>query len=371
MKKRVLVTGGGTGGHLYPALAVVEKLQQDPEIGEILYIGNKGRKEAELVPQYGIRFIGLTFSGMPRGLNLSFLPWLMDLITTFLQARQHIRAFQPDVAFGTGGYITAPVLLAAKSLWVPYVIHEPDAHPGLVNRLMAHWASAVTCAFAQAREGLKTRALHVTGNPLRSQMGETPKADALARLKIAFQLNKPVLLVTGGSQGARRINQAVIQALPDLIETHHLQIIHGTGEKLYQEVLGQIPTAYQNHPAYVVKPFITDMGAALALADIALSRSGSMSLSEMYQAHVPTLLIPYPHAAADHQRKNALASQNAGASLMIEDSDCTGEKLIAVLSDLLADASKLDAMRQAASRLATPQATNNVVSVIKSVMSRE
>lgn len=367
---RVVVTGGGTGGHLYPALAVVEALQQDPDVEDILYIGNRHKKEAELVPGYGIRFQGLMFSGMPRKMGLGLITWGIQFVQAFIEARGMLAAFRPSVAFGTGGYVTAPVLLAARSLGVPYVIHEPDAHPGMVNRNLFRQAAGVTCAFEAARAVLKNSHLKVTGNPLRAGMGHVSRENALKALQLDFDLDKPVLLVTGGSQGARKINQAVVNALPRLIDELGFQVIHQTGEQLYEEVLAACPDVYRNHPAYRVQAFIRDMASTLALATVAVCRSGSMTLSEMYQGHIPTILVPYPYAAADHQRKNALASQEAGASIMIEDADLTGETLVTSLSALMARPEQLMAMKEAARALSTPQATANVVAVIKEAAQR-
>lgn len=364
--RRVVITGGGTGGHLYPALAVAEVLQKDAEVEELLYIGNIGRKEAELIPRYGIRFEGLRFSGMPRKIGLGLISWTWELVAAFFHSRHLLKYFAPDVVFATGGYVTAPVLLAARSLNVPYVLHEPDAYPGMVNRIMAPWAAQVTCAFADARQHLRSRHLHVTGNPLRGRIGQISRESALANLNLSFSLERPILLVTGGSQGARRINQGVIEALPGLIEKLGIQIIHQTGEKLFEEALSLCPKAYRNHAAYSPLPFIEDMASALVLADLAVCRSGSMTLSEMYQSHIPTILVPYPFAAADHQRQNALASQKSGASIIVEDDAFTGEELFALLSNLLSDPGKLQAMRKSTEALSTPHATSDVVQVIKS-----
>jgi UDP-N-acetylglucosamine--N-acetylmuramyl-(pentapeptide) pyrophosphoryl-undecaprenol N-acetylglucosamine transferase len=366
---RVVITGGGTGGHLYPALAVAEALQKDSTIEDLLYIGNTHRRESELIPQYGIPFEGLLFSGMPRGLNLGLLKWVKELGLAFFSARRILKRFTPDVVFGTGGYITAPVLLAARSLGIPYVVHEPDAYPGLVNRLMGRWATQMTCAFEKAQSRLKTRQLHVTGNPLRSQIGLGDREQALASLNLPFSLEQPILLVTGGSQGARKINQGLLEALPTLIDQLHFQIIHQTGETLFEEVLAACPLDYLNHPGYYRAPFITDMASVLALADIAICRSGSMSLSEMYQGGIPTILVPYPYAAADHQRQNALASQASGASLMIEDADFAGPTLLSVITPLIQDKAHFSTMQHAATALSTPHATKTVIAVIKSAAS--
>lgn len=364
---RIVVTGGGTGGHLYPALAVCESLKEQPWVEKLLYIGNIGKKESLLIPEHGIAFEGLVFSGMPRGIDFRLFPWFATLLSSFLKARHILKQFAPQVVFGTGGYVTAPVLLAAKSLGIPFVIHEPDAHPGMVNRKMAPWATAVTCAFEEARTRLKTKALFVTGNPLRNAIGNISKAEALERLNPGFSLERPILLITGGSQGARKINQAVLEALPGIIGELNLQIIHQTGESLYEEVLMACPEAYRHHSGYWVRPFIQDMASVLALADLAVCRSGSMTLSEMYRAEIPMILVPYPYAAADHQRKNAIASQRAGASVMIEDADLSGPTLLHQVKTLLHEKGVLQGMKRVAHDLASPRATETIVDLLHHV----
>jgi UDP-N-acetylglucosamine--N-acetylmuramyl-(pentapeptide) pyrophosphoryl-undecaprenol N-acetylglucosamine transferase len=354
---RLVVTGGGTGGHLYPALAVAQAFREHPATQALLYIGNANRREATLIPEHGIPFAGIVFAGMPRNNPVRLLPWSLSLLWAFRESRRILAAFRPTVLFATGGYVTAPVVLAARSLHIPYILHEPDAYPGLVNRTLACGAACVTVAFSGATSRLKNRHIHVTGNPLRLGMAGMDKATARDRLALAFDLNKPVILVTGGSQGARRLNQAVLDALPALVNDMGVQVLHQTGDTLFEETIRQCPEAFKTHPAYAPCPFIGDMGAALALADIAVCRSGSMTLSEMYQAGIPTILVPYPYAAADHQRANALASQQAGASLMIEDGTLTGAILMKTLQPLINETDQLANMQAAALKLAHPNAT--------------
>lgn len=369
MMKRILITGGGTGGHLYPALAVAEALRADPEI-EIHFIGNQDRREAELVPQAGFAFHGIHFRGMPRKINTDFASWISELGQTVLTSRELLKSIQPQLIFATGGYVTGPVLLAAKTLGIPFVLHEPDAHPGLVNRRLAPWAQAVTCAFEAAKSQLKNPNIHVTGNPLRQEIGHLNPPEALERLCLSFTLEKKTLLVQGGSQGAQKINRAILEALPVLLDELGMQIIHQTGEKPFNEVKAAIPEAYQHHPGYAVYPFITDMAAAYAVSDLAVSRSGSMSLSELYQAGLPSILVPYPFAAANHQLKNALASQQQGAAKVIEDADLTGETLAQGVRSIVSDAGVFQQMQQASAGLARPEATQDVVALLRNVAAK-
>ena len=355
---RLVVTGGGTGGHIYPALAVAEAMKQD---ATILYLGKTGGLESELVPASDIPFEGIIFYGMPRSKNpllpLKLLQWAWALYQAKEIAKQKLRQFKPDVVFGTGGYVSAPVLLAAKSLKIPYVLHEPDAEPGLANRFMAKGASIITTSFSEGVKALahsKKQQVLVTGNPIRGEIGHFDRQQALQALGLSWPEDKTVLLVTGGSQGARRINQAVIEALPILLNDLDIAVLHLTGKKLYGEVLSaldEVDTTLRAHPFYWVQPYASQMPALLALADMALCRAGSLSLSEMYVSGLPTILVPYPYAAANHQRKNAMASVRAGASILIEDHDCTAEQLIIELKQLMQNVSQREMMQKAACNL--------------------
>jgi len=361
--KRLVVAGGGTGGHVYPALAVAQAFCDQTPDGAVLFIGNQNRREAALIPSLGLSFEGLCFSGLPRKNLLAVIPWLWQFLRATWRARRVLKAFSPDVVFTAGGYVTAPVILAAWCLRIPFILHEPDANPGLVNRVFAPLAHRVTCAFEAATTRMKARAFSVTGNPLRGEIGAIAPEDALAQLKMPLDLSRPVLLVTGGSQGARHINQAVLDALPVLL-ARGVQVIHQTGEALFDEVNRALP---HKPEGYYPVPFIGAMGAALGVATLALARAGSMTLSEMAQSHVPTLLAPYPFAAADHQRKNAYAAEALGMSRVIEDAQLTGETLSRAVFEVLDTPGLLAQMKAATDQLARPKATSEILSLLASL----
>lgn len=363
--QRVVLTGGGTGGHLYPALAVADALRDNPAVEALLYVGNRNSLEERRVTEAGYPFSPIAFFGMPRQVNpLAWSRWLAALWQSVNSSMQLLQTFQATVVLGTGGYVAGPVLLAAKRLGIPYCIHEPDAHPGLVNRLMAPHAAWVTGAFPQAQQLLKTSRFTVTGNPLRGLNTQLTKAEALQALRLDWPAEQPVLVVTGGSQGARTLNRALVQALPVLLEEMGLAVIHQTGEKLFDETLMMVDPALHDHPRYCVQPFYTAMAPVWRCADLAVCRAGSLTLSELYAYGVASILVPFPFAAADHQRKNAKASVAAGASWYLEDANCTGQALLAMLQQLGKGTDALTAMQQAAQALAQPQATDNVVTVL-------
>ncbi|MCA9807467.1 MAG: undecaprenyldiphospho-muramoylpentapeptide beta-N-acetylglucosaminyltransferase [Cyanobacteria bacterium HKST-UBA06] len=373
----MVISGGGTGGHLYPAIAVCQALLAEGHT-KLAYVGHPDKAEAQKIPALGIPFYGVRSSGMPRGRGwlapFRLALWVWAMAAAVLKAYGVLYRLNPRVVFATGGYTTAPVILAALLQRRPYVVHEPDARPGLVNLKLASYAAAVTCAFEAAKQRLGNTNTHVTGNPLRGDIGQIAKADGINRLGLGFDPGKPVLLVVGGSQGAARINQAVVAAVDQLTHRHGLQVLHQTGDQHGQAVMdaiGHQPALAQN-PAYKVLPFIEDMSAALAAADVAVCRAGSMTLSEMIQANVPMVLVPYPYAAGDHQRKNAQTAVEQGVALMIEDAALDADRLISVLDELLEnDAVGLHQMKAACKDLARPDAAGQVVALIQSIAHSE
>jgi UDP-N-acetylglucosamine--N-acetylmuramyl-(pentapeptide) pyrophosphoryl-undecaprenol N-acetylglucosamine transferase len=270
--------------------------------------------------------------------------------------------------------VAAPVLAAAKLLQIPYFIHEPDAVPGLVNKLMAKWAKGVTGAFpSRAKElGIPESRYTFTGNPLRGNFASLIKPEALQHLGLAgWDAEKPVLVVVGGSQGARTLNTAIVQALPQLIGDCNLQVIHQCGEKLWAETQAlyqaQATTVWDTQraekiaQAYHCKPFFDGVDALWAVADLAVCRAGSLTLSELYLSGTPAILVPYPYAAANHQEANARLSEAAGASLLLLDADCSAENLVLQVKALLETPDYLLAMKAAALRLAKPHATQAII----------
>lgn len=364
----LVVTGGGTGGHLFPALAIIDTLQATHPDLEIAYLGHPFKIEGHRVPERGLPFYPLEFSGMPRKLSISFIGWCVQFFKATQTARQTLRQLKPNAVFATGGFITAPVLLAAKTLGIPTILHEPDAYPGLVNRWFSRWASALTVAFEAAGQYLKGPHPLVTGNPLRLGTKQLTKPEACAVLELPFDLQKPIILVMGGSSGAQHINQAVLEALPALIDSMGVQIIHQVGPTLYEAHMNACPQHYREHPCYQPRAFINEMTAAMSIATVAVCRSGSMTLSELTGAGLPSILIPYPYAAANHQWHNAQALVSAGAAWVIADKELSAERLAETLGLLLANPDTLHAMQQATQPLARPYASQTIAQVILSYL---
>ena len=286
----VVITGGGTGGHVYPAIAVANTLLEDFDIERIVFIGCPDSLEEKVAAENELDFLPIRISGMPRKFSFKFIKWIYSLNKAIVDSLGYLLYIKPDVVFATGGFVSGPVLIACVILDIPYMIHEADSYPGLVNRTMARWASCVSIAFAKAGTLLENKNTRVLGNPLRSSIGEYKRSEASIFLDI--DPDKTTLLILGGSQGAKQINDAVIKALPILLNELNLQIIHQCGPKNYDEIKKNLSREIIENPAYIVKGFFDDLAIPLACADLAISRAGSMTISELTASGVPSILVP-------------------------------------------------------------------------------
>lgn len=349
-KKTFFITGGGTGGHIYPAVAIADALKTKGE--DIFYVGNPKNLEYDIALSKGYKFLPVSVSGMPRKISFELIKWSFCLGFAVLKCIGYILKHKPDAIFGTGGYVSAPAMIAARLLGKPYMMHDCDAQPGLVTRKLAPYASAVSAAFESAEKFIKNKNFYVNGNPIRPQFRTLSKIDA--RKNMGLQ-DKLTICIMGGSQGAKTINDASVELLKYFSEKYDLQIIFQTGKKNYERVIEQFAKLYPEYEAdknIIVRPYFEDMVTVLKASDIAVSRAGSLSISEIEAAGLASILIPYPHAAADHQRKNAKYMVEKGASLYLEDSDTTAETLLEKIESLLINKENLTNLQTNANKLA-------------------
>lgn len=361
-KTTYFVTGGGTGGHIYPAVAVADALRNS---GKVYYVGNNKNLEYDIVTQKGYDFLSVNVHGMPRTAGIKLLFWGIQLLFAVLKCAVYILKYKPDVVFGTGGYVSAPALIAAKIMNIPFVMHDCDANPGLVTRKLAPYASAVSLAFECAKQFINNKNCYVNGNPLRKGFQTLNKQDARNELGLE---DKFTICVMGGSQGAKSINDATVAILKTLSQKYNVQIIFQTGKKKFDDVekkLYELYPEYKQDKNILIKPYFDNMVAVLKSSDIAVSRAGSLSISEICASNVAAIFVPYPHAAADHQRKNAKFMNEKGAGICIEDSDLTSEKLLSAIEELLNDVDKLVSVQNSAKSLAKYNAIDDIVNLIK------
>lgn len=367
-RHRVVITGGGTGGHIYPALSVYEQLKDDPDVESILYIGAKGHLEEQLAAERQIQFIGLNSVGMPRRLSLAIFSWPFKTFAAANAAKKAVSDFNPTVVLGTGGYAAAPPLFAALSLGIPYAVHEPDAHPGLVNKLFAPQSALCSLGMEGAAATLKSAGnTVVNGNPIRSSFSHPPSREEAAT---SFGLDPALktLLITGGSQGAQAINEAVLAALPELLKLEPgIQILHQVGSKTFADYQQQLAAAGISDPRYHCCAYINDLAVAYAACDATICRAGAMTIAELGVSATPAIFIPYPFAAQDHQTHNARAIEDKGAARVILQKDLTKELLMSTIREVLLDDAHLGSMREAMRAIGKPDAARNLADQIKEI----
>ena len=362
MGPRVLFAGGGTGGHIYPALAVADELKKRHAGFEPLFVGTRSGLESSVIErlEYPIEYIssrGVRGRGIP-GKILT----IAALAVGFFQSLRLVHAFDPDLVFGAGGYASAAVVLASSALRRRIVLQEQNSIPGLANRLLAPLASRIYLGFEQAAGffGRRSRPLY-TGNPIRESIVHSRESDP--RAEFGLENDAPVLLVFGGSQGASRLNKAVVECLE---HRTGLQAIIQTGTRDFDWVDERLS---KDCTKTFVSPYISDIDLAYRAATVALSRAGALSVSELAAVGLPAILVPYPHAADDHQRANAGYLVEAGGALLVEDSELNGEILSARLDELLGGGEgKLGSMRRALERIARPGATSAICDDIEAFM---
>ncbi len=361
--KTFFVTGGGTGGHIYPAIAVADELLKE---GRVYYIGNPYNMEYVLTVEKEYKFLPVFVKGMPRKISPKLISWAAGLIFSTIKCFTYITRYKPDVVFATGGYVAAPMLMACKIMKVPYVLHDCDARPGLVTRKFAPNAKAVTLAFDEAERFIKNNNIHITGNPIRRDFKTMTREAAKSFLGLK---NKLTLCITGGSQGSKSINNAVVDILRELSETLDIQIVFQTGKKNYDEVLKHLELVYSKYRKdlnLIIKPYFADMVTVMKAADIIISRAGSLSLSEISASGAAPILVPYPYAAQDHQRFNAKCYANNNACIYIEDKDLDANVILNTIKDLIKNPDRLKQIQENCAKFTNYNAIDEIKTIILS-----
>lgn len=367
------MAGGGTGGHIYPAVTIAKALQEKG--AEVLFVGTKRGLEAGIVPREGfdIEFIAVDY--FPRALSWRLVRSMGTAFQGFLQAREIVRRFAPDICIGTGGYVAGPVVLAAALLGKATLIQEQNAYPGLTNRLLARFVDKVALGYEAAKERFSVPdKLVVTGNPIRPEIVAITREEGARRM--GLDLEKRRVMIFGASQGAASINRAVVAGV-DRLGALGAEILLVTGEKGYDQVVQALHEAgrqVESLPQGVraanlrILPYVYDMPAALACCDLVVGRAGALSIAEMTARGLPAVLIPFPHAAENHQEKNARMLEAAGAARVLLDRELTPDRLAEVLSELLSDASLRQKMAAASRRLGRPDAVWDIVALVEGIV---
>lgn len=366
--KVYFVTGGGTGGHIYPAVAVGFALQKEADTKKVYYVGNPNNLEKKIAEDKVFDFLGVDITGMPRIAGFDFIKWSFKLICSTLKSVFYIIKYRPNVIFGTGGYVSSPMLFAGILTGTPVVIHECDAIAGKVSKVIAPFAKSVSVAFETSKDGLSAKEIHVNGNPIREEFLSTDRYNARKEWGLKDKLT---IMVMGGSQGAKKINTVLVRNLKQLFKKYDIQIIHQTGMKNYDDAVKELKKVYPEYTEnsrYILRPYFKKMYLPMLASDIAVSRAGSLSISEICVSGLASLLIPYPYAAADHQRKNAKEMAELNAALYLDDTDCTPESFMEKLEEIINDTQKMIELQNNAKKLVKYDATDNIVNQIKDAL---
>lgn len=376
---RIIVSGGGTGGHIFPAISIANAIRQLRPNAEILFVGAEGRMEMQRVPDAGYRIIGLPVAGFDRKHLWKNIGVIIKLLRSQWKARRIIKEFRPQVAVGVGGYASGPTLKTAGMMGIPTLIQEQNSYAGVTNKLLAQKACKICVAYEGMDKFFPAEKIIMTGNPVRQNLLENNISHEEAANYFNLNPNKKIVLILGGSLGARTINQTLIAGLETMRNHPDVQFIWQTG-KIYIEQVREAITAFTGEalrhsnvhgiPNLYVTDFIKDMNCAYAAADLVVSRAGAGSISEFCLLHKPVILVPSPNVAEDHQTKNALALVNKEAAIYVKDAEAM-DKLLPVALSTVADAALLESLSLNIAKLALPDSAEIIAKEVLKLADKE
>ena len=360
---KIIISGGGTGGHIYPAIAIAKKILEISKDSKILFVGAKGRMEMEKVPEEGFEIVGLNVVGIQRSMsknaifkNLKF-PFL--LLKSFNHARKIIRDFQPNIVVGVGGYASGPTLRMAHSLKIPTLIQEQNSYAGLTNKWLSKKTKKICVAYENMNQFFETNKLVLTGNPVRKDIENLDAKLLDAKTYFKVFKNEKVILVLGGSLGAKSINEGILNSI-DTIKDQPIKLLWQVGKRYFDSIENQLNQI--NIPNVKALAFIKRMDLAYSLADLVISRAGALSISELTLAGKPSILVPSPNVSEDHQTKNAMSLVNKSAAILVEDKDT--DSLLRTALDLLKQENQLNTISKNAKKMGKPNASEDIVNEI-------
>lgn len=358
---RVLVSGGGTGGHIYPAISIVRYIKEKYPESEFLYIGTEKGLESKLVPSQDIPFKTIDIQGFYRSLTFKNFKTLYLFMTSIKQAKNYIKEFQPDIVIGTGGYVCGSVVYAASKLNIPTIIHEQNSVAGMTNKFLSKYVDKIGICFSDVADYFPKEKVALVGNPRAQEVMGVEKTDVLTEFNL--QSDKPTIVIFGGSRGAQTINNAMKEAL-SLFEHKPYQVLYASGTIYYDEFDSQKEVIARLDNVSVV-PYIDNMIDVLASVDALVGRAGATSMAEITALGLPSILVPSPNVTNDHQTKNAMSLVNKQAALMIKDSDLTGELLVKTIDELMLNEDYRKNMAQASKQEGIPDAMDRLYELIQ------
>ncbi len=370
-KYKILISGGGTGGHIFPAIAIADALRRKLQDVDILFVGAKGRMEMEKVPLAGYPIKGLWISGFQRSFTLKNLLFPIKLIVSLIAAGRIIRRFKPDVVIGVGGYASGPIGQMAVRKGIPLILQEQNSFPGITNKLLAKKASKIFVAYEGMEKYFPEDKLILAGNPIIQNVIDIKGKEKAAYEHFELDKSKPIVLIVGGSQGARSINESVSRNL-ELLVMNNLQLLWQTGKNYADEARKVILEKLNGNTKKMVKvhPFINKMDLAYAVADIVVSRAGAIAISELCAVGKPVVLVPLPTAAEDHQTKNALALAEHDAAIHLKDADAP-ENLARIVIDLSKDENRRKQLTENIKKLSLPDSAGKIADEVIKLIKKD
>ncbi len=376
---RVIIAGGGTGGHVYPGISVADAFKDKDKATDILFVGTKKGMEAELIPKTGYPFETIRVSGFQRKISPALLKSAGDALAGFSQAGKIVESFSPDLVIGTGGYVCGPVVGAARRKKISTMILEQNVIPGVTNRLLGRLVDGVAVTYDKSREYFPgRRQVVVTGNPVRKQILSADRKMGRENLKIGE--DKMVVMGFGGSIGAKKINEAMVHFIKEYALKNHLTVILITGKDKYEETKKQIGEAEKDilekgktekkAGDIILKPYLHNIEDAYGAADLIVCRAGGISLSELTAIGRPAVVIPYPYATNQHQDHNARYLTEVGAAVSISDGDLDGPCLTETIKDLVENETNLQNMAQKSKELGRPDAAESIITLAEDIVRR-
>lgn len=361
---RMIVSGGGTGGHIYPAITLIRMIKEKVKDCEVLYVGTEFGLEADIVPKEKIAFKTIHVKGFARKITTENIKVLCKSIHSIWESKKIIKEFNPDIVIGTGGYVCGPILLAASLMGIPTMIQEQNVIPGITNKILAKFVRHIAVGYADSQKYFHSDKVVFTGNPVRKEVLTASRENGIENF--ALDVNKKTILISGGSRGARSINNAMIDVHAHFAGNKEIQLLHVTGKDEYNGIIAKLRRKsidIEKVGNIIIKPYLYNMPDAIAATDLAIFRAGAIGLAELTARGIPAILIPYPYAAENHQEHNALAMQKASAGIMILDKELTGKKLIDIINNLLQEEGKLSFMAKASKALGKPNAASDIADI--------
>ncbi len=359
---RVIVTAGGTGGHIYPAIAIINKIKAKETNSEILYVGTHNRMEKDIIPEFDINYMALEMTGLKRKISFDNVRTIINFFKAIRKAKKIIKDFNPDIVIGLGGYVTAPVIYSAKKSGYKTLIHEQNIIPGLANKFLSRYADKIAISLFGSSKYFPKHKVVFTGNPCSE---EAINKKAIDKKLLGLSTNKKLLLIVLGSLGSKILNDKIVKSL-QLFNNKEYEVLYITGKDYYEEVMKKVKVTTN----IKIVPYIDNLSRTIKIADLIISRAGATIISEITALKIPSILIPSPHVTNNHQMRNALELANKNASIIIEEKNIEGDILVRTVDNLFKDVDKYNLMKKNCKDLGIEDSATKFYNVIKDMIDR-